>query len=59
MAVLHPKIVNAYTKFAQNFVYYKGNFSVLQESTSLLARNARHSSSLCMAKLVSQCIAIH
>ena len=29
MAVLNPKIVNAYTKFSQNCVYYKRNFSVL------------------------------
>ena len=29
MAVLYPKIVNAYTKFAQNCGYYKRTFSVL------------------------------
>ena len=29
MAVLYPNIVNAYTKFAQNCVYFKHNFSVL------------------------------
>ena len=29
MAVLYPKIVNVYTKFAQNCVDYKRNFSVL------------------------------
>ena len=29
MAVLYLKIVNAYTKFAQNYAYYKRNLSVL------------------------------
>ena len=43
MAVLYPKIVNAYSKFAQNRVYYKRNFSVLSKKhTTLLSKNARH-----------------
>ena len=43
MAVLYPKLVNAYTKFVQNCVYYKRNFSVLpRKHTTLLANNARH-----------------
>ena len=43
MAALYPKIVNGYTKFAQNCVYYKRNFSVLpRKHAILLAKNARH-----------------
>ena len=41
MAVLYPKLVNAYTKFEQNCVYYKRNFSVLpRKHSTLLAKNA-------------------
>ena len=60
MAVLYPKIINAYTKFAQNCVYYKRNFSVLpRKHPTLLAKKAQNPYSLGMAKLVWQCIAIH
>ena len=53
MAVLYPKIVNTYTKFAQNCVYYERNFSVLpRKHPTLLAKNARNPYSLGMAKLV-------
>ena len=42
MAVLYPKIVNAYSKFAQNYEYYKRNFSLLpSKQPTLLAKNGR------------------
>ena len=44
MAVLYPKIVNAYTLSATSVSY--------QESTTLLAKNTRHPYSVGMAKLV-------